>query len=90
MWGSFRRSEKYGIGGVVSIAVELPPVQELTKLPPSRTLKIGRCGGSGSIAALLREIIARFSKTAYWINCEKTFATAVVIMACTWAKGTIC
>ena len=37
-------------------------MQELTKLPPSRTLKIGRCGGSGSIAALLREIIARFSE----------------------------
>ena len=53
MWGSFRRSEKYGIGGVVSIAAELPPVQELTKLPPSRTLKIGRYGGSGSFSAAL-------------------------------------
>ena len=28
MWGSFRLAEKYGIGGVFSIAVGLLPVQE--------------------------------------------------------------
>ena len=50
MWGSFRLAEKYGIGGVFSIAVGLLPVQELNKLPPFFVpYKLAGMEGSGSI-----------------------------------------